>query len=494
MTRYIIGILYLFFALPVFAAGTIDVSFEAEPLFSEANILPGDSVSRDVSVLNLSDVEQDVYIKAVNVSVSGSLADVLMIEVKEGSTTYFSIPLSEFFDGTPRALTQNLPEGDSASYAFSVFFNATSGDAYQGSAVAFDFCIGFSGGNSTCVTDGNGTSSSSSGSSSSSSGGSSGGGSSSSGEGVAESFSSSGNGSGGGGGSLTLAHLIVFNEKAESINEEEGFATITWNSNMDATSRVVFGLKSGAPYSINLSHPNFGYPETTFEDSMLTTFHIMPLSGLIQGETYVARVVSRQFLGGQPSVSSEFEFTLKNPEPSPLLSFPFESDGVNAPGVSPPPASNFFGRGVAEAAIGEDSTDSAALPEESATEDVSQEDMSQQAAAAGIAFGDFLSLQCVMLALGFIAFAYLAWLLFDRRNGDRVEHQTRALRRLEFFMTGDVLGLVAGMLFGYPCIIPPLLVFLALFVAWYFVVITTQSGVDQHAKSSVRRIRPISQQ
>ena len=68
--------LLLCFAVPAFAhADNINVVFQATPLFSDANIAPGDTVMRTVTVTNTSGTAQDVYVKALNGVSTGNLGD-----------------------------------------------------------------------------------------------------------------------------------------------------------------------------------------------------------------------------------------------------------------------------------------------------------------------------------------------------------------------------------------------------------------------------------
>lgn len=271
-------------ATTVFAAN-ISVDFEQEPLFSEGDIKPGDTISRTVVVTNTSTESQDVYVKATNGFSTGNLASTLYLTVTSGTTFINNLPISSFIDGTPRALTSNLANGASATYTFSVAFPSTAGNEFQLGSAGFDFCVGFSGGDNSCVSDGDGG-----------------------GETPVPTTPPSGGG-GGGGGPVTLTNLDTFNENALNITLD-GDATIVWDTNLPATSKVVYGLQSGGPYSLNLFDPNFGYPATTAEETIITLDHSLPLSGLIPGETYVYRVASRQNPGDVFTVSPEFIFTV----------------------------------------------------------------------------------------------------------------------------------------------------------------------------------------
>ncbi len=287
LTTFVLAAVMVFSYASTTYAANISVDFEQEPLFSEGDIKPGDTISRTVVVTNTSTESQDVYVKATNGFSTGNLASTLFLSVTGGGTLINNLPISSFIDGTPRALTSNLTNGASVTYTFSVAFPSTAGNEFQLGTAGFDFCIGFSGGENSCVSDGD-----------------------SGGETPTPTTPTGGGGGGGGGGGpVTLTNLDTFNENALNITLG-GDATIVWDTNLPATSRVVYGLQSAGPYNLNLFDTNFGYPSTTAEETTITLDHQLPLSGLIPGETYVYRVASRQNPGDVFTVSPEFIFTV----------------------------------------------------------------------------------------------------------------------------------------------------------------------------------------
>lgn len=294
-------------------AANISVVFEQTPLFSEGDVKPGDSISRTVTVTNTSGAPQNVYVKAENGFSTGSLADTLFLTVVNGSTFISDLPVSSFIDGAERALTQNLANGASVAYTFTVDFPSSAGNEYQLGTAGFDFCIGFSAGQNGCISDGNG--------------GGEGGGGGGSGGGGGGSTPTGGGGGGGGNGPVSgTIPLDTFNEDAQNITLA-GDATIVWDTNLPATSKVVFGLQSGGSYSLNLFDSNFGYPLGTSEEVALGLNHSIPLGGLIPGETYVYRVASRQNPTDVFTVSPEFIFTVPLTGPSFFSTDPFGGEG-----------------------------------------------------------------------------------------------------------------------------------------------------------------------
>lgn len=126
-------------------------------------------------------------------------------------------------------------------------------------------------------------------------------------------------GGGGGGGGIT--QLIIFNE--QSINIEEMVATITWQTNLFSTSRVIYSAENESR-TFNISNtPNYGYAHSTTEDINLVTFHQMLLTDLIPGTTYYYRVISH---ASPDTVSQELSFSTSGTPPAP-----------SAPPTPPPP-------------------------------------------------------------------------------------------------------------------------------------------------------------
>ncbi len=79
--------------------------------------------------------------------------------------------------------------------------------------------------------------------------------------------------------------------------------TITWTTDHPATSRVVYDTDSHAVLDVA---PNYGYANSTTEDTDLVTSHSVVISGLDEGTTYYFRAVSH---GSPEAVSSEVTAT-----------------------------------------------------------------------------------------------------------------------------------------------------------------------------------------
>ena len=121
------------------------VEFEQEPLFSETNLGPGESVTRWIKITNNSDSAQRIAIKADNIqecSGTDCLSDILEILIKEGTVELYKKSLTQFYS-EGEVFLSNLDSGSSTQYDIVVNFSEISGDAYQDKTTGFDLIIGF---------------------------------------------------------------------------------------------------------------------------------------------------------------------------------------------------------------------------------------------------------------------------------------------------------------------------------------------------------------
>ena len=284
----ILGIIIITSLLPSAAkASDLLVEFESNPLFEEANFLPGDSVTRWVKVTNNSAEDKKVLTQATDYSdpiPSDDLCHALMITISQndvdlygGSSATGPKTLCDFYQES-----KNLPiylsdihSGETIQYDFSILFNSDSNNEWQEKTTYFDIVIGFE----TKEEGQEGENEDN-------------GGSETPGE-------VSGSSYGGGGG---YSGLIIFNE--ENVEVETDRVVLTWFTNYPATSRVIYDTVShstiGAP-------PNYGYAFSTPEDSNKATFHRVTLTGLTPGVTYYWRAISH----GSPEIwGKELSFTI----------------------------------------------------------------------------------------------------------------------------------------------------------------------------------------
>lgn len=255
--------------LPCFvsANGLINITFEQKPLFQETNFLPGQSATHWIEVENKSSETQPIGIEVINYSSCSSncFSDRLNLTISQNSTELYEDSLTDFF-GAGQIKLSDLAAGGTTKYFFSVAFLPGSGNEYQEKETSFDFTIGTLGKESIGSETPPG-------------------------------------GSGGGGGGFFVSGLEIFNEVVSGLGESE--ATIAWNTNISATSRVIYSSEH-QPRTLQLDNPpNYGYFSSTAENSALTTDHQMVVSGLTPGTTYYFRCVSR----GSLAVSKELKFT-----------------------------------------------------------------------------------------------------------------------------------------------------------------------------------------
>ena len=102
-----------------------------------------------------------------------------------------------------------------------------------------------------------------------------------------------GGGGGGGGGPIYPNNLTIFNEQV--VETVPGIAFVTWNTNLPATRRVVYGNTSNPTVG---SAPNYGYSASTETvSSPLLTAHGMVV-GIEANRTYYFREISTDIANG----------------------------------------------------------------------------------------------------------------------------------------------------------------------------------------------------
>ncbi len=298
MIKFFSAIL-IFFSLTsvALAQARLEVEFDPDPLFSADNFNPGDQVSGQVTVTNNSESVQTVIAAAANVDDPAGLARVINFQiVSSAGSIIFNGDLADFFNQGELVLA---PLGASGSqvFNFTARFKLTDNNDLQAETLSFDLCVGFRGdesglncGNSTIINeDPTGDSQNNNFN-----------------QGDAETT-----------GARTLSggntRLLIIGEQLAEITPASS-ALITWQTNIPATSQVVYGLSVASPYTLDLAAPNFGYPQTTAEDLQKVTKHAVMLANLVPGATYNYRVVSR---ASPPTVSFERYFSIP-PISSPL--------------------------------------------------------------------------------------------------------------------------------------------------------------------------------
>jgi len=248
------------------------VQFEQQPLFSEANFLPGQDVTRWVKMTNNSGQTQRIATEAINKNDPNDFASQLNLTIKEGLTVIFDKTLAEFFSQGETYLSSLANGGAQTQYDFTITFNSGSGNDYQGKALGFDILVGFEGteGGLPLPPPGGGT-------------------------------------DGGGGGGLPPG-LTITNETLSDVQQIN--VTITWLTSYNSTSQVIYGAEDES-HTLDLndntgSPPKYGYAHTTpeYDMSPKITSHSVTITGLTPGTKYYYRAVSHASL----AISEEYSF------------------------------------------------------------------------------------------------------------------------------------------------------------------------------------------
>ena len=412
------------FAQPV---SPLSATFSSSPLFNVSNFMPGDSRDADITVGNNDTVLHSAYIEAVNVLNDDNLASQMKLEMFDGPISIYDNNFETFLNAGPVPLSQIGANGGSKTFNLKITFLEGANNNYQGKSLGFDVCVGFSGGNFYCTNEV----------------------ATSSEEGIISDDGTSGGGGGSSGGGSR--HLIIFNEQASNILASgvilgSGHATITWDTNIPATSQVVYGPISGAPYPFDINNPPyFGYPSGTNEDLTKVINHSMFLTGLNPGGVYKYRVVSR---ASPATISYEHEFTV--PIPS---------------GVGNTIASGFGISGGEGEILG-------ALTENNGTstdgETVGILNKENLAAAITSGWSNLISL-CSLIALLILLVGYLIWRLILRPRYERRGLPREVVKRKSYAFFGlfSALAIVVAFILSQYCPIPIFIIILLLSLGLY---------------------------
>lgn len=135
-------VLFLTFlsASSVSAAGNFSVDWGGSPLFTVANMAPGQSVSRSVKVVSPLNYSQNILVSGRKSTETGHLSQVLLLTITENfHPIYGPKPLSDFFStAAPGISLSPLKSKSLTTYTFTVTFPASAGNLYQGRNLVFD--------------------------------------------------------------------------------------------------------------------------------------------------------------------------------------------------------------------------------------------------------------------------------------------------------------------------------------------------------------------
>ena len=263
-----------------FATGSLTITFENTPLFTEADLKPGDIISRWVKVTNNTGETKSIITEAINYPnpiPDYDLSRALTITIKKDGTDLYGGStgqkfLYQFYQAGEVYLS-DVNNGDMSQYYFVISFPYESGNEWQGNTTSFDILVGSLG-----EEGGGGVG-----------GGTTGGGSA--------------------GGALPQG-LTIINESVVTTNLtgcQSCSITINWNTNYFSTSRVVYS-KEGESHNFDLYAPNYGYTYSKEGDNSgdeKVTVHSVTITGLSPNTNYYFRCESH---ASPPTITMEFNF------------------------------------------------------------------------------------------------------------------------------------------------------------------------------------------
>ena len=242
------------------------VIFTPNPLFLEANFLPGQVVSGQVEICNKSGKDQRIAVEAIN-AFDGGLGNVLKLEIKEGTDVCYSSPLSTFFNNREISLSDTcsiLSNNSTTTYNFLVNFYSGAGNYFQSKTLGFDILIGFQGEEGGILP-----------------------------------------GAGSGSGGFLPAGLTIQSDSITTISTQTT-VVITWLTSYESTSQVVYGTDFGV-FDL-MTKPNYGYPNAAPvpEDFAKVVAHSVTITGLLPSTTYYYRCISH---ASPATIGREHSFT-----------------------------------------------------------------------------------------------------------------------------------------------------------------------------------------
>lgn len=124
----------------------LQITWQNTPLFTVSNMLPGDSITRSVTVKNISSNIQPLGIRAVPTRVNpDSFPSQMELKIMENGNTIRNYNLDQFIiESRNQGFVKfiNLNPGNSSTYSFIVTFNQNSPNTYQRAQVIFDLVLG----------------------------------------------------------------------------------------------------------------------------------------------------------------------------------------------------------------------------------------------------------------------------------------------------------------------------------------------------------------
>ncbi len=133
----------------VYAVGDLTIDWgigsgNVGPIFTVADMAPGNSQSRSVTIHNGSTTVRPIAIKGLKTNVS-VLDSAFIISIKDGGTTLYSKSLNTFFteSATPTGIyIMDIVPGGTKVLAITTLFQQSAGNTYQNKKLTFDLIFG----------------------------------------------------------------------------------------------------------------------------------------------------------------------------------------------------------------------------------------------------------------------------------------------------------------------------------------------------------------
>ncbi|MDP2593687.1 MAG: fibronectin type III domain-containing protein [bacterium] len=494
--KFLALIIFSFFVLlsmPVstYAASSISAQFEQMPMFLEGDFVPGESVDRFAKVTNNSEDRQEILLRAFNIfgcsPGPSCVSDKLHLTVSRNGNNLFSGNLTQFYGAGFIPLGEMASREQDREYVFSIFFDSGASNFYQNQVTGFNMELRFEGeddgdtdepppddggdnggGDDDDTPPGDG-------------GGDDGDGDDDDGNGTP-----SDNGGGGGvgghnnlappslgsGGILDTTSLVITDIKVDSFDFVNKTAVVRWRTNLQSTSRVVYGRTSDGPFSINITEPNFGYPLDTDMQTVLVTEHAVTLKNLEIAERYSFRVSSRLSQSGLPTTSLEQEFVFGT---SAVAVAP-ENPPQNGRGGTPSYGGGGIGEGGEEPPV--------QFEDGGGEEEDSASNFFRNLAAAIFGFPDSWAefFVCFTLFLLILLVAYLLWSYwFSKYTSEKYPDKKAYVRGGLFFILWLVVSLILAFIFMQFCLILPIL--LAMLITVIYMIVRRLEKEDENKEN-----------
>jgi len=124
-------------------AGPLNISYDGTgPIFSESNVSPGGSYTKDITVTNNGTVSHSFALATTNVT--GDLSGQMYIEPTVNGSSVWKTSIYEL-DNLPtesKTVVSSIAPGDSVTVTLKAMLDEMSGDSYQDKNVSFDLVFG----------------------------------------------------------------------------------------------------------------------------------------------------------------------------------------------------------------------------------------------------------------------------------------------------------------------------------------------------------------